>query len=186
MMMKKKAKTIIIGITGSVAAYKIPQMAGDLKKQGFELYCVLTGNAQKFVTPWTMEAVTGSPAFSDMFYLKSESLYPHIELSRKADILVVAPATANFIAKAACGIADDLLTSLFLTCTCPRVIAPAMNERMYLKEQTRKNIRRLQKLGVRFMPVTRGRLSCGEEGMGRMSEPQDIIKTITSLLKKNG
>ena len=184
--MKKKKKNIILGITGSIAAYKIPQMASDLKKDGFEIFAVITENAKNFLTPVTMEALTGNPAFCSMFYLKSESIYPHIELSKKADMLIIAPATANFIAKASWGIADDLLTTLFLTCTCPVLVAPAMNENMYLNSQTQENIKKLKEKGINFMSVERGFLACGDQGAGRMAQPQKIIKKIKNILKKNG
>ena len=181
-----KKKSLIIGITGSIAAYKIPQMARDLHVHGYDVISILTENAQKFVTPWTMEALTGNPCFSNMFYLKSQTLFPHIELSKKASLLVIAPATANFIAKASLGIADDLLSALFLSCKCPKLIAPAMNERMFKSRQTQENIKDLKKKGVFFMNVSTGLLACGEQGTGRMSDIKNINKKIQTLLKKNG
>ena len=181
-----KKKSLIIGITGSIAAYKIPQMARDLHVQGYDVTAVLTENAQKFVTPWTLESLTGNPCFSDMFYLKSKTLFPHIEISKKAKLLVIAPATANFIAKVSYGIADDLLSTLFLSCTCPKLIAPAMNKRMFENYQTQDNIKKLKKKGVFFMNVATGLLACGEQGSGRMSDIKNIAKKIQTFLKKNG
>ena len=178
-----KNKSLIIGITGSIAAYKIPQMARDLHLQGYHVTTVLTENAKQFVTPWTLEALTGNPCFSHMFYLKSETLFPHIELSKKAKLLAIAPATANFIAKAACGIADDLLSTLFLSCTCPKLIVPAMNERMKNNIQTQNNMKELKKKNVHFMSASKGRLACGEQGTGRMAEPEKIIKKIHAILE---
>jgi phosphopantothenoylcysteine decarboxylase / phosphopantothenate---cysteine ligase len=177
-----KKKTVILGITGSIAAYKIPQMARDLRKEGFDVLAVMTRSALKFVTPWTLEALTGNPVFHRMFYLKSDSVYPHIEISKKADVIAVAPATANFIAKAGHGIADDLLSAVFLSCVCPKIIAPAMNERMYLSEQTQDNIRQLREKGVRIVPAERGALACGDEGAGRMAAPGKIISAIKDTL----
>jgi len=184
LIMKKKKKALILGLTGSIAAYKIPQMARDLHLQGYDITAVLTENAKKFVTPWTLEALTGNPCFSHMFYLKSETIFPHIELSKKATLLVIAPATANFIAKAAFGIADDLLSALFLSCTCPRLIAPAMNERMYNNIQTKKNISNLKKKDVHIMSASTGLLACGEQGAGRMADPKIIIRRIHTILEK--
>ena len=159
-------------------------MARVLTKDSFSVYPVLTENAQKFVTLETMEALTGNPCFSAMFHLKSQTLYPHIALSKKADMLIIAPATANFLAKAALGIADDLLSTLFLTCTCPKLIAPAMNEKMLLAQQNQDNIQKLKENGVVVMPTGKGDLACGDKGAGRMAETQMIKKAIKKILKK--
>jgi len=182
-MRKTKKKTILLGLTGSIAAYKTPFIARELIKRGFNVFSIMTENARKFTTPFTMEALTGNPCFINMFHLKGNSPYPHIALSKKADIIVVAPATANFIAKAALGIADDLLTTIFLACDCPRLIAPAMNVKMYNSLQTRLNIKALKEKGVFVLPALKGSLACGDTGTGRMAEPGTIIKKITAIIK---
>jgi len=176
---------IILGITGSIAAYKIPLLARNLVKKNADVYCIFTENAKKFVTTYTMQALTGNPVFDKMFYERADAVYPHIELSKDADLLVVAPASANFLAKASLGVADDLLSTVFLAVKCKRLVCPAMNKNMYENETTQRNLKSLEEKGVEILRPSSGSLACGDEGIGRMMEPEDIAKVIYNILKIN-
>ncbi len=171
-------RNILIGITGGISAYKTPYLIRNLQQHGHIIKAVATENALRFVTPETLETLTGHTVYRDLFAPKTG--IDHIELSRWADLLVVAPATANSIAKFANGIADDLLSTLYLTLKCNIVMAPAMNHSMYADDATRRNIHTLRSRGVRFVEPTGGYLACGDIGPGRMAEP-DIIAEAASL-----
>lgn len=169
-----KKKKVIIGITGSIAAYKTPDLARLFIKSGSEVDVVMTQAATKFITPLTLESITGRPVVTDIF---KNSGFKHLELAIGADLMVVAPATANFIAKAANGIADDALSTVFLACECLKVIAPAMNHRMYDNQVTKQNIKALERRGVTFVGPEKGQLACGEEGTGRLAKLEIILDT---------
>lgn len=173
-----KNKKIVLGITGSIAAYKIFELIKFLKNSGAFIFPVITQNATYFVTPLSIEIACGNKVLIDMF----DSPMSHIDLAKNSDLFVIAPATANFINKYASGIADDLLTTTILAFKGPVVIAPAMNWRMYESPQVQKNIKYLKELGVNFVEPEEGCLACGEEGKGRLAEVNKIFDAIISAL----
>ncbi|MBQ6376059.1 MAG: bifunctional phosphopantothenoylcysteine decarboxylase/phosphopantothenate--cysteine ligase CoaBC [Lachnospiraceae bacterium] len=173
-----EGKTVILGVTGSIAAYKAADLASRLVKQHAEVHVIMTGNAANFIHPITFETLTGRKCLTDTFDRNFEFEVEHVSLAKKADLMVVAPATANVIAKFACGIADDMLTTTFLACTCPVWIAPAMNTRMYENAATQDNIRTLKSRGIEFIEPASGRLACGDVGKGKLEDPSVIADRI--------
>ena len=171
-------KNILLGVTGGIAAYKAAYLAGALKKEGASVQVAMTKNATKFIAPLSFETLTGNPVYTDTFRREGDFDVAHISLAQKADFAVIAPATANFIAKMAAGIADDMLTTTCLALTCPVFIAPAMNTAMYENKLTQQNMDKLRKLGVHFIDPEEGLLACGDTGVGRMSEPDEIISAL--------
>lgn len=177
-----KAKTVIIGITGSIAAYKACGLISALRKKGREVICVLTGEAGEFVTPLTLETLSGNKVYRDMFELPDRREVAHVSLAKRADLIVLCPATANIIGKLAGGICDDLLTCTVISSAGPVLIVPAMNERMYRHKIVQKNIRELEKTGYKFIHPIRGRLACGTVGEGHLADPGNIMKGIDKIL----
>lgn len=175
-------KKLILGISGGIAAYKIPELVRALIKDQFKVRCVLTEHATHFVAPLSLATVSGEPPLYNQF-IEPEKI-THIDLARNSDMFVVAPATANVIAKFAHGIADDLLSTLFLSFNGTKLIVPAMNTNMYLNPITQENIKKLQDIGVHFLGPDTGELACGDEGIGRMVDLDLIIKKIKSLCYK--
>jgi len=173
---------IVVGVTGGIAAYKAVEAVSRLKKLGADVHVVLTPNAQKFVTAVTFEAVSGNPVWVDTFEQKREHEIGHISLAQKADLLIVAPATANTLAKMAHGIADNMLTATLLAAKAPVLAAPAMNTVMWLAQATQANVSTLKGRGVRFVGPSSGDLACGSVGAGRMSEPGEIVAAAERLL----
>ncbi len=175
-----KDKNIIIGITGGIAVYKVAEIASLLTKSGAIVDIIMTQAAQEFVAPLTFSTLTKREVHTDMF---KEYLYKpgHISLADRADLIVVAPATANTIAKITHGIADNLLTTTILATKAPILIAPAMNDNMYSHTKTKSNIDSLTKAGVMTIGPENGMLACGREGKGRMSEAIDIFERIKSI-----
>ncbi|UJF23738.1 bifunctional phosphopantothenoylcysteine decarboxylase/phosphopantothenate--cysteine ligase CoaBC [Suttonella sp. R2A3] len=174
-------KNILIGICGGIAAYKSIETARLLQKQGYKVRFVLTDAAQAFVSPMTLQAISGEPVRSALFDQDAEAAMGHIELARWADVLLIAPATANTLAKLAHGIADDLLSTLYLATDAEVVIAPAMNRLMWAHPATQANIDVLSaRDNHRLLPVGEGEQACGEFGAGRMLEPQEIVAAFTS------
>jgi phosphopantothenoylcysteine decarboxylase/phosphopantothenate--cysteine ligase len=171
-------KRILLIIGGGIAAYKSLELVRLLKKQGVSVRVVLTKAAQQFVTPLSAAALSGEPVHTDLFDLKDETEMGHIVLSRQADLVVVAPATADLMAKLATGRADDLASTLLLATDKPVVMAPAMNVRMWQHAATQRNIETLKSDGVRFIGPEEGDMACGEYGPGRMSEPVDIVRAL--------
>ena len=169
---------ILLGVTGGVAAYKACELARLLVKGGHDVQVVLTEAAARFVTPMTFEALTGRPARSDLFDEDHRGAMGHIELARWAEQVVVAPATADFLARLAAGMADDLLTTLCLATSAPVAVAPAMNHRMWSHPATRVNCERLAARGVRILGPGEGDQACGESGPGRMLEPEQILAAV--------
>lgn len=176
-----KGKHIVIGVTGSVAAYKAAELASQLKQSGADIHVVMTRNALEFIGPVTFRSLTGNPVFCDMFS-KVDPL-SHISLAEWLDVLVIAPATANIIGKIANGIADDLLTILVLATHKPILIAPAMNEKIYLNKVVQENIDLLKKRGYHIIEPETGFLACGYTGKGRLADVDKIIGVIKRLLK---
>ena len=175
-------KKIILGITGGIAAYKAIELARLFIKSGASVWPVMTKASANFITPLTLQTITENPVARDMFDLTQESRISHIELAEKADIVVVAPATANIIGKAASGIADDLLTTIIMATRAPLLFAPAMNSNMYENKIVQANIERLKKNGCSFIGPEEGELACGYEGRGRLAPVEDIVDAAEECL----
>lgn len=173
-------KRIVLGVTGGIAAYKACDLVSKLKKQGAQVRVVLTKHAAQFIPPLTFEALSGSPALMDTFAPRSEM--EHIALAKWADAFVIAPATANCLAKLANGIADDLLSTTALAMTAPLLIAPAMNANMWRHPATRQNMETLLARGAHVAGPDSGHLACGDEDVGRMSEPAQIVEAVRQML----
>ena len=178
-----KNKCIVVGVTAGIAAYKICQLVSSLKKQGNEVHVIMTKEAEKFVTPLTFQTLSNQKVITDMFTVDYTPDVHHISLAKKADLFVVAPATANIIAKIAHGLADDMLTTTFLASTCPKLIVPAMNTNMLNNPITQDNIATCQKYGIYIMCSGAGYLACGDVGAGRLPEPEEIEDAIASLVE---
>ena len=179
-------KRILLGVTGSIAAFKAADLASKLTQSGAEVDVVLTGAGEKFVTPLTFQSVTGRRAFTDKDLWGDEAHVLHVNLGKKADLLVIAPCTANTIAKMAHGIADSLLTVTALAATCPILVAPAMDGGMFDHPATQENLETLQTRGVLVAGPAAGHLASGLTGIGRMLEPMDILGHVRLALGKNG
>lgn len=171
---------LMLGITGSVAAYKAVFIASELRKRDVDVFCVLSRNAAEFVTPIQFSSVTGRPAYLEMFQEREE--ITHISLADCAGLLLVAPASADFIGKYANGIADDLLSTTVLSVDCPVALAPAMNSRMWLHPAVQENVKRLKNRGCEFIGPEEGRLACGASGPGRLAEPETIVNHVLGML----
>jgi phosphopantothenoylcysteine decarboxylase/phosphopantothenate--cysteine ligase len=180
-----KAKTIVLGITGSIAAYKACDIAGKLTAAGYDVRCILTAGGSEFITALSLQAVTGNPVYGPLFDAASVAQWDikHISLAEAADIVVIAPASADCIARCAQGRASDLLSSVILATVAPVLIAPAMNCHMYEHPLTQRNLKTLSEIGYQFIGPDKGRLACGTNGIGRMAEPADIIKRIEAILR---
>ena len=178
-----KNKCIVVGVTAGIAAYKICQLVSSLKKQGNEVHVIMTKEAEKFVTPLTFQTLSNQKVITDMFTVDYTPDVHHISLAKKADLFIVAPATANIIAKIAHGLADDMLTTTFLAATCPKLIVPAMNTNMLNNPITQDNIAICQKYGMHIMCSGAGYLACGDVGAGRLPEPEEIEDAIASLIE---
>ncbi len=174
-------KQILLGVTGSIAAYKSPDLVRRLREAGANVRVVMTENAKRFITPLTMQAVAGNPVHDDLFDLHAEAAMGHIELARWADAIVVAPATADFMARLATGQADDLLTTLCLATQAPILLAPAMNQGMWQHVLTQDNAQALKKKGVHILGTNEGSQACGDVGPGRMLEPVEIRNKLSDL-----
>ena len=178
-----KDKTVVLGITGSIAAYKMASVASSLKKMGVNVEVIMTENATQFITPVTFEAITGNRCITDTFDRNFDFNIEHISLAKKADLFIVAPASANIIGKIANGIADDMLTTTFMACTCPKLIAPAMNTNMYNNNILQDNLRRCQNYGIKIIEPASGLLACGDAGRGKLPEPELLVEHILSEIQ---
>jgi phosphopantothenoylcysteine decarboxylase/phosphopantothenate--cysteine ligase len=177
-------REILLGVTGGIAAYKAADLASRLVQEGARVTAVLTPSALRFIGATTFEALTGRPAYLEMFSPQEHFQGEHIGLARRAEVLVVAPATADFLAKSALGLADDLLSTLVLAATCPRVVAPAMNADMWAKPAVQRNVAQLRADGWNVIDPGDGWLSCGQTGPGRMAEPAEILSQVRELLSR--
>lgn len=177
-------KKIVLGISGGIAAYKTPELARLLMQEGASVQVVMTEAAQQFVTPVTMQALTGNPVFTSQWDNSISNNMAHIELSRAADAIVIAPASADLMAKLSLGLADDLLSTLCLARDCPLLIAPAMNKQMWEHAATQRSTERLNKDGVTLLGPASGFQACGEVGMGRMLEPAEIAEQVIAFFQK--
>lgn len=175
---KAQKLRVILAISGGIAAYKCPELIRLFVKQGVEVRVVMTHAAQAFVTPLTLQALSGSLVYTELLSPTQEYAMGHIELARWADVLLIAPATANIIAKLSHGLADDMLSTLYLAVKCPVFVAPAMNQAMWHKPITQDNIARLRQYGVNIIGPEAGEQACGDQGLGRMSEPVAICSEI--------
>lgn len=173
-------KKIVVGVTGGIAAYKACDLVSRLKKRGAQVRVVLTEHACQFVQPLSFETLSGNPAYTDSFDRKYE--IGHVALAKWADLLLIAPATANCMAKMACGIADDLLSTTCLAVRCPVLVAPAMNSAMWRNPATQANLELLRSRGVHFVGPEAGHLACGDDDVGRMSEPEQIVEAVDAIL----
>lgn len=178
-----KTKNIIIGITGSIAAYKTCDLITHLKKNGYNVICIITPEAEEFITPLTLQTLSENKVYKDMFELPEKRETIHVSLAQKADLIVICPATANIIGKLASGVCDDLLTCTIISSKSPILIAPAMNDNMYKNKITQRNIQELKKVGYKFIDPIRGHLACGYVGVGHLAELKDIITQIEKRLK---
>ncbi len=178
------AGRILLGITGGIAAYKAAELLRLMIKQGVEVQVAMTEAATHFITPTTMQGLSGKPVFTDRWDASVPNSMAHINLSRAADAIVIAPASADFIAKLAHGLANDLLSALCLARVCPLIVAPAMNREMWLNAATQRNVAQLRADGVHVLGPDSGIQACGEEGMGRMLEAAELAQDITLILSK--
>jgi phosphopantothenoylcysteine decarboxylase/phosphopantothenate--cysteine ligase len=178
--MQLENSNILLGITGGIAAYKTPDLVRKLVAKGANVRVVVTQSAKEFVSPLALQAVSGNPVSDDLLDKDAEAAMGHIELARWADKLVVAPATANFMAKLAHGLADDLLSTLCLATSAPVVLAPAMNQQMWKADATQHNLAILTKRNVQIMGPAQGEQACGDVGPGRMLEPEEIADLLFS------
>lgn len=176
-----KGKKIVLGVTGGIAVYKAVDLVSRLRKQGCEVRVVMTEHVQQFVTPLTFKEISGNAVATSMWNSNQEFNVEHIALANWADAFLVAPATANILAKMTYGIADDLLSTTLLAAQAPIVVCPAMNTGMYLNAATQENIAKLQSRGITVMPPASGHLACGTSGPGRLPEPQQIVEFMSSF-----
>jgi phosphopantothenoylcysteine decarboxylase/phosphopantothenate--cysteine ligase len=179
---KSQRKKVLLGLTGGVAAYKAAELVRRLGDRGIEVHVVMTEAACGFITPATLQALSGHPVYTSMWDGRIANGMPHIELSRDKDVIVVAPATADFMAKAALGLADDLLSTLCLARDCPLIVAPAMNRQMWEHPATQRNVAQLKRDGVTILGPDSGDQACGETGMGRMLEADALAEAVSAFL----
>lgn len=180
--MSHRNKHVVLGVTGGIAIYKVPELIRSLKKKGITVEVVMTEAAQEFVTPLTFKEVTGLPVHTEIFSSPREWVARHVTLARKADLVAIIPATANIIGKIASGIADDLLSTMVMAAECPVLLAPAMNKAMYENPVVKRNMALLSDLNYRIVPAECGMLLCGEEGKGRLASLDTLEEEILKLL----
>ena len=173
-----KDKNVVIGVTGSIAAYKIATLCSMLKKRGANTTVIMTKNALNFINPITFETLTGNKCLVDTFDRNFQYDVEHVELAKAADVFLIAPASANVIAKAANGLADDMLTTTFLATECAKLVSPAMNTRMYNNQITQDNMAKLEHYGIKVIKPATGYLACGDVGEGKMPEPEELLEHI--------
>ena len=176
-------KRVLLGVTGGIAAYKSAELVRRLREQGADVWVVMTPAACEFITPLTMQALSGHPVSLKFLDHDAETAMGHIALARRADVILVAPATANFISRLANGMADDLLTTVCLAAAVPLLVAPAMNQQMWLNEATQANVVTLAGRGVKIIGPAVGEQACGETGPGRMIEPGDLITALQAVFR---
>ena len=179
--MELQGKRIVLGVTGGIAAYKAAELVRLLGRQGADVQVAMTDGATHFVTATTFQALSGKPVFTDQWDARMPNAMAHIDLSRQADLILVAPASADFLARIAHGLADDLLTTMVLARDCPLLVAPAMNRQMWESPATRRNVAQLQADGVGLLGPACGEQACGEVGAGRMLEPEEILEEVIAF-----
>lgn len=181
---EKRSPRVVLGVTGGIAAYKAAEIVRGLTRAGVEVHVIMTRSGQEFITPLTLQTLSGQRVLSDPWDLTRGADIQHIALARGLDLLLVAPATADILAKFAHGIADDFLSTFYLAVTAPVAVAPAMNVWMWEHPATQANLALLKSRGVRVIDPGVGDLACGDEGIGRMAEPGGIVETALSMTKK--
>ena len=179
--MELQGKRIVLGVTGGIAAYKAAELVRLLSKQGAEVQVAMSEGATHFVTPTTFQALSGKPVFTDQWDARMPNAMAHIDLSRQADLILVAPASADFLARTAHGLADDLLATMVLARDCPMLVAPAMNRQMWENPATQRNVAQLAADGVHILGPACGEQACGEVGAGRMLEPEEILEEVIAF-----
>jgi len=180
----KQTKRIVLGVTGSIAAFKAAEIASGLVRSGACVHVVMTREAEEFVTPLTMQTLSRNKVYCGMFDVPESWDVEHVALADQADLVLIAPATANVIGKLAAGICDDFLTCIVTATKAPVLVAPAMNDGMYRHPIVQENVAKLKKIGYTFIGPREGRLACGRTGEGRMCEPQEGIAAAFGLLQK--
>lgn len=175
-------KNVILGVTASIAIYKACDILRRLQEEGFEVSVVMTREAQEFIRPVVFRSLSGNPVYCGLFDEPQAWEIEHVSLAQRADLVLIAPATANIIAKAACGLADDLLSCVISATAAPVVFCPAMNEQMYKNRVTQANIQKLQSLGYKFVEPRMGRLACGKPGLGCLAEVEAIVKAVKRII----
>jgi len=184
MRAKAASRNVVLGVTGSIAAYKAATILRGLMDRGHIVQVVMTPSAQRLVTPTTFRSLSGRPVVTEMFVEEGQVSLQHIELAEWADVLAVAPATASFIGRVANGIADEILSCTWMACDCPKVLAPAMNDRMWAADPVQRNCRYLRGLpGVHFIEPVEGRLASGREGMGHLAPVETIIDVVDRVAR---
>jgi phosphopantothenoylcysteine decarboxylase/phosphopantothenate--cysteine ligase len=178
-----KNKNILIGVTGGISAYKVCDIISSLKYKGANINVIMTKNATKFITPLTLETLSKNKVYVDMFDFDYESEVKHIALAKKADLILVAPCSANVIAKLANGVADDMLTTTLIASKAQVIIAPAMNDNMYSNSIVQDNINKLKRFGYEFVEPDIGNLACGYIGRGKLAKKETIISYLENLLR---
>jgi phosphopantothenoylcysteine decarboxylase/phosphopantothenate--cysteine ligase len=179
--MELQGKRIVLGVTGGIAAYKAAELVRLLGKQGADVQVAMTEGATHFVTPTTFQALSGKPVFTDQWDARMPNAMAHIDLSRQSDLILVAPASADFLARTVHGLADDLLATMALARDCPLLVAPAMNRQMWENPATQRNVTQLQADGVGILGPASGEQACGEVGAGRMLEPEEILEEVIAF-----
>ncbi|MEW6356880.1 MAG: bifunctional phosphopantothenoylcysteine decarboxylase/phosphopantothenate--cysteine ligase CoaBC [Planctomycetota bacterium] len=177
-------RKIVCGVTGGIAAYKTAELVSDMAQRGADVTVIMTESALRFVTPLTFQTLSHNPVITSLWEDRDPSKPIHISIAETAELIVIAPATANVIGKIASGLADDMLTCTVMACSAPVIIAPAMNDIMYNNRFVQRNIRELKKAGMVFVGPEKGRLASGKVGWGRMSDPANILRVIEDALKK--
>ncbi len=175
-------KCVLIGVTGGIAVYKICYLVSSLKKQGYDVHVLMSKEAEEFVSPLTFQTLSANKVVTDMFTIDYTPDVHHVSLAKKADLFVIAPATANVIAKVSNGIADDMLTTTFLAANCPKLIVPAMNTQMLMNPITQDNLKKCRSYGMEVFESDSGYLACGDVGSGRLPEPKEIEDYIKQML----
>lgn len=179
--MELQGKRIVLGVTGGIAAYKAAELLRLLSKQGADVQVAMSEGATHFVTPTTFQALSGKPVFTDQWDARMPNAMAHIDLSRQADLILIAPASADFLARTAHGLADDLLATMVLARDCPFLVAPAMNRQMWENPATQRNVAQLAADGVQILGPACGEQACGEVGAGRMLEPEEILEEVIAF-----
>ncbi len=179
----ESSATVLVGVTGGIAAYKAAEIVRILVREGLAVHVVMTRNAQEFITPLTLQVLSGNPVWTETFHLTQEQEIGHISLVDRSNLFLIAPATANVLGKVAAGVADDLLTTMVSAATkIPVIFAPSMNVNMYQNPITQENIERLKRFGYLFIEPEEGELACGVQGVGRLADPEDIVEQVIGRL----
>ncbi len=181
-MKKAKSREIVLGVTASIAVYKACELVRRLRQEGFSVTVVMTREAEELIKPVVFSALSARQVYTDMFSAPDSWEIEHVSLADKVDLILIAPATANIIGKLASGICDDLLSCLVCATKAPVLLAPAMNENMFLHKITQENIKKLKNIGYKFVEPRKGRLACGRMGLGCLAETEEIIKAVKQVI----